>query len=116
MKYAYIFGSNAFISPHGYISFTDNDQNKSFLSIRSVYHDTAQGSRLSVDLDIKDISGQEIKLTDNRNQEDYTFKIAELRDRVLITKPNGDTIIDIHQIDDQSAMDLEHNIVAELEV
>jgi hypothetical protein len=35
---------------------------------------------------------------------------------VLVTKHNGDTIIDIHQLDDESAMALEHNIIAELEV
>ncbi|MDB5145122.1 MAG: hypothetical protein JWQ66_3835 [Mucilaginibacter sp.] len=116
MKYAYIFGSNAYVSPHGYISYTENGQTRSFLSIRSIYHDTAAGSHLSVDLDIRDMLDRELKFTDNQAENATGFHISEQRDRVLITKHNGDTIIDIHQLDDESAMALEHNIIAELEV
>lgn len=116
MKYAYILGSNAYVSPHGYISYTEDGQTKTFLSIRSVYHDTAASSHLSVDLDIKDMLGRELKLTDNRIENAAVFHISEQRDRVLITKQNGDTIIDIRQLDDVSAMRLAHNIIAELEV
>jgi hypothetical protein len=116
MKYAYILGSNAFVSPHGYISSTENGETKTFLSIRSVYHDTAAGSHLSVDIDIRDMLDRELKLTDNLAGIDNVFKISEERDRVHVTDHIGNTIIDVHQLDDESAMALEHNVVAELEV
>lgn len=116
MKYAYILGSNAFVSPHGYISYTEDDQTKQFLSIRSIYRDTAAGSNLSVDLDIRDMLDRELKLNENQPGADNMFKIAADRDRVHVTDHMGNTIIDIHQLDDESAMALEHNIIAELEV
>ncbi len=116
MKYAYILGSNAFVSPHGYISYTENGETKTFLSIRSIYHDTAVGSHLSVDVDVKDMLERELKLTDNQAGSDNVFKISEERDRVHITNHLGNTIIDVHQLDDQTAMRLAHNIIAELEV
>jgi hypothetical protein len=115
MKYAYILGSNSFISPHGFISCNEDGRDISFLSIRSVYHDTAADSRLSVDIDIRDMLDRELVLTDNQAGNATGFNITEQRDRVLITNHNGDTIIDVHQLDDQSAMRLEHNIIAELE-
>jgi hypothetical protein len=116
MKYAYILGSNAYVSPHGFISYNDGGQSRSFLAIRSVYHDNSPGSRLSIDLDIKDMLDRELKITDNQADDATGFHIAEQRDRVLVTKHNGDTIIDIHQLDDESAMRLAHNVIAELEV
>jgi hypothetical protein len=115
-KYAFILGSNSFITPYGAVTYTDGAQTRLFLSIRSIYHNTGAGSRLSVDLDIKDMLDRELKLTDNEVETNTGFNIIQQRDRVLITKHNGDTIIDIHQLDNESAMSLEHNIVAELEV
>ncbi|HTE02364.1 MAG TPA: hypothetical protein VK668_23905 [Mucilaginibacter sp.] len=118
MKYAFILGSNAFIVPQGVISYTGHDhQTKSFLTIRSIYHDTAAGSKLSVDLDIKDILDRKLKLTNNEAENATGFNIIKQRDRILVSKHTGNnTIIDIHQLDDRSAMRLEHNIIAELEV
>ncbi len=116
MKYAYIFGSNSFIVPQGSISYTYNGQSTSFLSIRSVYHDTAAESRLSVNIDIKDMHGAELKITDNKIENGTGFNLTVQRDRVLVTGTDGLAIIDVHQLDDRSAMSLEHNVVAELEV
>ena len=117
MKYAFILGSNAFIVPNGSISYTDSErQTKSFLSIRSIYHDTAADSHLAVELDIKDMLDRHLKLSDNQAEDETSFYIKRERDRVLVTHHNGDTVIDIHQLDDESAMRLEHNIIAEFEV
>jgi hypothetical protein len=116
MKYAYILGSNAFVSPQGYISFTEDGQTKQFLSIRSIYHDTAAGSHLSVDLDIRDMLDRELRLNENQPGADNVFKIITDRDRVRVTDHMDNTIIDVHQLDDKTAMALEHNIIAELEV
>lgn len=116
MKYAFILGTNCFVTPHGFISYTENGLSKTFLSIRSIYHDTADGSRLAVDLETRDTSGKDLKLTDNKTDHAAGFNISEQRDRILVTKKNGDAIIDILQLDDKSAMRLDHNIIAELEV
>ena len=116
MKYAFILGSNAFVTPHGAITYTHNDQTRSFLSIWSIYHDTAAGSHLSVDIDIKDKQGRELRINDNQGENPAGIIINRERDRVLITNTDGTTILDVHQMDDKSAMRLEHNIIAELEV
>jgi hypothetical protein len=116
MKYAFILGSNSYITPQGAITYTQNGQTNSFLAVRSYQIDSAEASRLSVDLDIRDMQGRHLKLTDNQLEDGTGFKIDQQRDRILITDQNGDTIIDMHQLDEKTALSLEHNIAAELEV
>jgi len=116
MKYAFIMGSNSFIVPGNTLVYTDH--NIDFLRINSIYRDrpAGQGSTvLDVDLDIKDSDGTVIKI--NRNEPAQTGKtdVAVRKDRLHITRADGTTIIDVHQMDEDSAMRLEHNIVAELE-
>lgn len=115
MKYAFILGSNSYITPHGAITYTQDGETKQFLSVRSYQLDSAEGSRLSVDLDIRDMQDRHLKLTDSQLEDGVGFKIDQQRDRILITKHNNDTIIDIHQLDEKTVMSLEHNIVAEVE-
>ena len=116
MKYAYIFGSNAFIVPTNILSYTDNDQTVEFLRINSVYHDTNGESSLVINTNLRDIEGRLLNLTDNKADNAFGFTINTGRDRVLVTGPNGQSVLDVHQLDDESAMALEHNIIAELEV
>jgi len=116
MKYAFIIGSNAFIVPHGVISYADNNGSKEILRIKSIYHDDKPGSVLSIDLDIKDTNGTEIKLIDNIAYINSDFTIEEERDSIRILRADGSQIIHIQQLDDDSAMALEHNITAELEI
>ena len=119
MKYAYIFGSNAFIIPENSISYTDNDQTIEFLRINSIYHDTAnpsEQSALTINANIRDTEGRALKLVDNKAEAAIGFTITEERNRVLVLDADDKTVLDVHQIDDESAMELEHNIIAELEV
>lgn len=119
MKYAFIMGSNSFIVPGNTLVYSDHDQIINFLRINSVYHDrpAEQGpTALLVDLDIKDVDGSVIKIEANKPVSVGKFDIAESRDRLHITRADGTTVIDVHQLDDRSAMRLEHNIMAELEV
>lgn len=119
MKYAFIMGSNSFIVPGNTLIYSDHDQNINFLRINSIYHErpAAQGpSVLTADLDIKDLDGSVINLQGNKPVQNVKVDIAEYRDRLNITRADGTTVIDVHQLDDKSAMRLEHNIIAELEV
>jgi hypothetical protein len=119
MKYAFIMGSNSFIVPGNTLVYSDHDQSINFLRINSVYHDrpAAQGpTDLLVDLDIKDTDGSVIKIEANKPVSVGKFDIATTHDRLHITRADGTTVIDVHQLDDRSAMRLEHNIIAELEV
>jgi len=119
MKYAFILGSNSFIVPGNTLVYSDHGQTIDFLRITSIYHDRPAGqgeSSLTIDLDIKDTDGSEIKLESNKPIQTAKADIAEHRDRLHITRADGTTIIDVHQLDDVSAMRLEHNIIAELEV
>jgi len=119
MKYAFIMGSNSFIVPGNTLVYSDHNQTIDFLRITSIYHDRPAGqgeSSLTIDLDIKDVDGSEIKLENNKPIQTGKADIAEHRDRLHITRGDGTTVIDVHQLDDVSAMRLEHNIIAELEV
>jgi len=114
MKYAFLIGSNAFIVPHGVISYEDNNDSKEILRVKSLYDDSKPGSYFSVDLDITDTHGNPIQLTDNKAP--GNLKVVTERDGISVLKEDGSYIIHIHQLDNESAMALEHNIVAELEI
>ncbi|HEY0245104.1 MAG TPA: hypothetical protein VGC01_06035 [Mucilaginibacter sp.] len=116
MKYAFIIGSNAFIVPHGVINYADNDGSKEVLRIQSIYHDNEPGSALAVNLDIQDTNGTIIKLYDNQLEDNNNYKVATERDSIRISRADGKEIIHIQQLDETSAMALEHNITAEFEV
>ena len=119
MKYAYIIGTSAFIVPSKVITYVSEGEEKEFLRINSVYHDQdpkAGESFLECDLDIKTLDGRPITLVANKAVTGAPYKIITEKDSVQVLKADGDTIISIHQLDDESAMSLEHNITAELEV
>jgi hypothetical protein len=116
MKYAFIIGSSAFIVPHGVISYADGEYSKEILRVKSIYHDNKPGSFLSVDADINDINGAEIKIKDNQAVAALGFTVKTERDSIKVLRSDGSLVIQIHQLDDESAMNLEHNITAELEV
>jgi hypothetical protein len=116
MKYAFIIGTNAYIVPQGVISYADGANTKEILRVRSIYHDTEEGSFLSIDADIKDNDGHDVKVSSNNAANAGLFTIKTERDSVKLFKNDGSLIINVHQLDDEAAMGLEHNITAELEV
>jgi hypothetical protein len=119
MKYAFVIGSNAFIVPRGAISYGDHDFGKEFLKINSIYHDlppSAEKTFLEVDLDIKDTDGSPIAVLANKPVNGASFTVDKERDSIKVLRADGSLIIHVHQLDDDSAMSLEHNITAELEV
>jgi hypothetical protein len=116
MKYAFIIGTSAFIVPSGIISYSGNGESKEIIRIRSIYHDNEPGSALAIDADIEDIGGNSIKIENNTIEINSIFTVIEKRDNIKITRPDGSMVLHVHQLDDHSAMRLEHYIVAELEV
>jgi hypothetical protein len=119
MKYAFVIGSNAFIVHSRVISYTDNKEEKEFLRINSIYHDlppSAEKTFLDIDLDVKDIDGTPVTLLANKAISASPYVIRQERDSIQVLRMDGSTLIHIHQLDDDSAMSLEHNITAELEV
>jgi hypothetical protein len=116
MKYAFIIGSNAFIVPSGIISYADINGSKEILRVKSLYHDNQPNTYFSVDLNITDTHGNAIQLVDNRASGMFNFRVTTERNSVSILNEEGSYIIHIQQMDDASAMGLEHNITAELEI
>lgn len=119
MKYAFIIGSNAFIVPSRVLSYSDGDDEKEFLRINSIYHDLPPGAKephLDIDLDIKDFDGTPILMLANRTLSSSFYTMKQERNSVQVLRADGSLIIHVHQLDDDSAMSLEHNITAELEV
>lgn len=116
MKYAFIMGSNSFIVPGNTLVYTDHNIN--FLRINSIYRNRPAGQNptvLDVDLDIKDTNGTIIKINKIEPAQTGKTDVAVHQDRLHITRADGMTIIDVHQMDEDTAMGLEHNIIAELE-
>jgi hypothetical protein len=116
MKYAFLLGSNAFIVPHGTINQQINDKIIPFLTIRSIYRDKQEGSALVINAAFKDMDGRDIVIKDNVAENAYDLTIKAERDMVHLLRPDGGILFDVHQMDDESVMRLEHYIVAELEV
>jgi hypothetical protein len=119
MKYAYIIGSNAFVVPSKVVGYTDGGEEKEFLRINSVYHDEPANEAqpvLDCDLNISDVDGTPVNLVSNKLVNASAYKVDLTFDSIMVSRPDGSTVIHVHQLDDESAMSLEHNISAELEV
>ena len=115
MKYAFIFGTSAFIVPHGVINYADEDNTSEILRINSIWHDTDPSSFFSIDLDIRDSKGNGVIISANKALGDGV-KVIEERKSVKVLGQDGSIIIKVQQLDDETAMSLEHNITAEFEV
>jgi hypothetical protein len=116
MKYAFIFGTSAFIVPHGVITVADEDNAKDILTVRSVIKESDPDSFLSIDLDISDAAGNYIRLTGSKAESEGSYKVIQERNSVKVLNADGSTLIFVHQLDEAVAMNLEHNITAEFEV
>jgi hypothetical protein len=120
MKYAYIIGSNAFVVPGNVISYTGQQEEKEFLRINEIYHDPSphhqEQPSLNCDINIRDIDGTPVTIIANKLVNASAYHIITDRDSVKVTRPDGSVLVHIHQLDEDSAMSLEHNITAELEV
>jgi hypothetical protein len=118
MKYAFVIGSNAFIVPSNAISYGETEYSKHFLRINAIYHDTSspEGSALNIDLDIKDTDGTPVVIVANKPVTGAPYTIKAERNSIEVLRSDGTSIIHVHQLDDDAAMALEHNIVAEFEV
>ncbi|ASU32983.1 hypothetical protein [Mucilaginibacter xinganensis] len=119
MKYAFIIGTSAFIVPGKTISYGSDGNWNHFLRINAIYHDTsapAENSFFDVDIDIKDIDGTPVTIISNKAVTGAPYTIKVERDTIRVLRIDGTTLIEVHQLDDESAMSLEHNITAELDV
>ncbi|WP_295674766.1 hypothetical protein [uncultured Mucilaginibacter sp.] len=119
MKYAYIIGSNAFVVHSKVITYANQGEDKEFLRINAIYHDQgepAPETHLDCDINIKDLNGTPVTLLASKAVNDGPYTIKTARDSVEVLRTDGSTLIHIHQMDDDTAMSLEHNITAELEV
>jgi len=115
MKYAFVMGSSAFVVPKGVIRYADEDTSTEILKINSLWHDNVPDSRFSIDLDIKDRNGNGVIVHDNKALGTDIRVIADGKS-VQVLDVNGINIIKVIQMDDKTAMSLEHNIIAEFEV
>jgi hypothetical protein len=118
MKYAFVIGSNAFVVSRNTISYGEDGQEKEFLRVNAIYHDlpNKEASFLDVSLDVRDAHGNPVIIRSNEPVMGMPYTIKRERDNVQILHADGSLIIQVHQLDDDSAMALEHNITAELEV
>jgi len=115
MKLAFLFGSNVFIIPTNIISYVDNGQTNIFLKIRSIFSKNGDQSALTIDTDLKDIEGRGLRIHDNEIVNSFGYKVSKTPSRILAKGFNNSTVFDIQQLDNESATQLDGNILAELE-
>jgi hypothetical protein len=119
MKYAFIIGSNAFVVPSGRVCYSGQQGEVEFLRINSIYHDLSPNAVepvLKIDLNVCDLEDNPVKLVANKLVSGTAYIVKQERDYIQVLKQDGTQIIQVHQLDDETAMSLEHYIVAELEV
>lgn len=119
MKYAYIIGSNAYVVSSNVLSYNDGNGDKDFLRINAIYHgDAARAgdSSLDCDCEITDVDGTPFAMINGNPVGETPYVVQRKRDSINVLRADGTELIHIHQLDDRTAMSLEHNIVAELEV
>ncbi|MFI5138747.1 MAG: hypothetical protein ACHQIM_13045 [Sphingobacteriales bacterium] len=119
MKYAFIIGSNAFVVPSGRVCYSGPQGDIEFLRINSIYHDLPPGIAepvLEIDLNICDMEGNPVRLVANKLVSGAGYTVKQERDNIQVLKQDGTPFIQVHQLDDETAMGLEHYLVAELEV
>ncbi len=119
MKYAFVIGSNAFIVPSRVISYDNHGEDTQFLRINSIYRDlppTAENALLNIDLIIKDTDGADVILVSNKTATYTNHQVNIEANSIQILRADGSMLIHVHQLYDEDAMALEHNIVAELAV
>ncbi|MGN6395270.1 MAG: hypothetical protein ACTHMI_06890 [Mucilaginibacter sp.] len=116
MKYAFIIGSGAFVVQGKTISYGSDGNWKPLLRINSVSQGATGDAHLDVDIDIKDVDGKPVTIMSNQAVTGAPYNVKVERDSVTVSRLDGSTIIHVHQMDYDTAMALEHNIVAELEV
>src|ERR1035437_4006909 len=113
MKYAFIIGSNAFVVPSGRVCYSGQQGEVEFLRINSIYHDLPPNVReaiLEIDLNICDMDGTPVILQANKFVSDAPYILKQERDSIQVLKQDGTLIIQVHQLDDETAMSLEHYI------
>src|ERR1700744_2698053 len=115
MKYAFVMGSSAFIVPTGVIRYADEETNVEMLRVNSLWHDNDPNAHFSIDLDIRDKNGNGVIVSDNKALGTGVSVIADGKS-VQVLDEDGVNIIKLIQMDDMTAMGLEHNITAEFEV
>lgn len=119
MKYAYIIGSNAFVVPANVISYRDHGNNGEFLKINTLYKNATphhEAEAFNCDVNITDADGTNVNLVANKPVNASNYRIYTTCDSLEIKRPDGSTLLHVHQMDEDTAMSLEHNIAAELEV
>jgi len=116
MKYAFIFGTSAFIIPQNIIKYANEDRSKEILRINSAIRPDRPDSVFSVNLDINDAAGNLVRITDNHAESEGSYKVTSDSNSVTVLNADGSLLIKVHQLDWETAMSLEHNITAEFEV
>lgn len=115
MKYAFVFGTSAFIIPQNVIKYANEDSSKEIIRINSALRPDRPDSVFSVDLDINDAAGNLVRITDNRAESEGSYTVTADSNSVTVLNADSSLLIKVHQLDWETAMNLEHNITAEFE-
>jgi hypothetical protein len=116
MKYAFVFGTAAFIIPQNIIRYANEDRSKEILRVNSAIRPDRPESVFSINLDIKDAAGNVVRVTDNKAESEGSYTVSSDSNSLTVLNADGSLLIKVHQLDWETAMGLEHNIVAEFEV
>jgi len=118
MKYAFIFGSNIFITTDRIISYSDKESKVQFLKIQSFYahRQNAEDHVLLIDLDINTTDDQKIVLNNNQPVADTVIEVKVEPKRVQLYRAGHvQPLLDVYQLTSAEYTHLSSHIANEIE-
>jgi len=118
MKYAFIFGSNIFITTDRAISYSDKDSKVEFLKIQSYYahRQNTEDHVLAIDVDINTTDDQKIMLNSNQPIADTVIEVKVEPKRVQLYRAgHAQPVLDVYQLTADEYTHLSSHIANEIE-
>jgi len=118
MKYAFVFGTNIYISSERTVSYADSETKIPFLKILSFFssHSNAANSILSIDAEISTSDDQKIVISSNQPNAGSMIKVLADDNRVQIFRPGHEhPVLDVLQLDEHEFSALSSHIYNEIE-
>lgn len=119
MKYAFVFGTNVYLSDTRTVSYANTEDRIEFLKVLSAYNhrDSKDDYTLAIDATFSSSDDEEIKIENNQLQANSNVKLETLPYRVRVFHAShAEPILDVYQLPEDEYDALDSHITNEIEV
>ncbi|QJD97065.1 hypothetical protein HH214_14905 [Mucilaginibacter robiniae] len=119
MKYAFVFGTNVYLSDTRTVSYANTETRIEFLKVLSSYHhrDSKDDHTLAIDATISSSNDEGIRIENNRLQANSNLTLEALPYRVRVFHTgHAEPILDVYQLPEDQYDALDSHITNEIEV